>query len=423
MQSPFQATLSNVRRMSIELLDDIFNDRRLAQFVREEALMTVLEEIVRRLADPLLMQARAEEKQNKGEVTNEYYLEFKMLEAITHRILMNSDRTAMYVVLFRLLSQASSTAIPAQQETDYDVQRAAYQGLVLSCLWRVVKALDADLRKQFSGADGQRCERPAFGDMSKHPFIRAEAILRESHRFFVRVPDREWRKRKDESEYYNGDYPKRTVMTVIHSMARLMGGGGVVWRFCGLVLRDAISEHPDLEYAVAAAGARAAAATAAAGAGAQDSDPVLVKWANDVHRRMEQVSEAWAHLGTALEGVDERFGRPSPSQLITALRVAQAVGGEGGGDGDGDSSDSETLPAVAPAAHPRYYPQHVAGGPGSRAASPAAYGRGAAVRSPQMQAAVVAAAAGAAAGAAGGSSMSSQERLRVLRERIHGGGG
>ncbi|KAJ2825407.1 hypothetical protein FBU31_003726, partial [Coemansia sp. 'formosensis'] len=340
MVSPFQAMLINIRKLSLHLLLGIFDDRRLAQCVREDALMTVVEEMIRRLVDPLLKRDEDADgnKAARGSVPN-YEWATKSLNAIVVKILDKADRTTVYVVLIRLLQSSMAVPVPNPPQTDSDTQRVEFGDLAMRCLWRLTKPLEQELQVQFgdvvaSGATivPASVGNPEFGDIRKHPFIRIDPILRITHRFFEHVPDREWRKREDRNMWMFGDLPKRTVKTIGHmALCRLRG---LVWQFTGLILRDAITEHPGLIHPPPMS-------KFPEGSPAQDNDPALLHWLGDVHMKMSQVSETWAYLQSALSTFDESYARPTVSQLMAALRVAQAAT-----DDDDDSDDDSSSVTV-----------------------------------------------------------------------------
>ncbi|KAJ2737013.1 hypothetical protein IW152_000276 [Coemansia sp. BCRC 34962] len=477
MVSPFQAMLINIRKLSLHLLLGIFDDRRLAQCVREDALLTVVEEMIRRLVDPLLKRDEdADSKATRGSVPN-YEWATKSLNAIVVKILDKADRTTVYVVLIRLLQSSMAVPVPNPPPTDSDTQRVEFGDLAMRCLWRLTKPLEQELQLQFgdlvaSGATNVPASigNPEFGDIRKHPFIRIDPILRTMHRFFEHLPDREWRKREDRNMWMFGDLPKRTIKTIGHmALCRLRG---LVWQFTGLILHDVITEHPGLIHPPPLS-------KCPVGSPAQDSDPALLGWLGDVHTKMSQASETWAYLQSALGTFDESYSRPTVSQLMAALRVAQAAA-----DDDGDSDDDSSSVTVgglgtgAPLAYARdSRPGSVVSSSSplmqsrqplgmsavaaseraqspalaasralqgfaapNRAASPmysssvSATGGSSTVHSPsQIHASLgsrpvsgyaslppYTAGATSTASAAGAGGMSSQERLRALRERIHG---
>ncbi|KAJ1659507.1 hypothetical protein GGF38_004066, partial [Coemansia sp. RSA 25] len=218
MVSPFQAMLINIRKLSLHLLLGIFDDRRLAQCVREGALLTVVEEMIRRLVDPLLKRDEDADGSQaaRGSAPN-YEWATKSLNAIVVKILDKADRTTVYVVLIRLLQSSMAVPVPNPPQTDSDTQRVEFGDLAMRCLWRLTKPLEQELQVQFgevlaSGATTVPASigNPEFGDVRKHPFIRIDPILRATHRFFEHVPDREWRKREDRNVWMFGDLPKRT---------------------------------------------------------------------------------------------------------------------------------------------------------------------------------------------------------------------
>ncbi|KAJ2873191.1 hypothetical protein GGH93_003409 [Coemansia aciculifera] len=477
MVSPFQAMLINIRKLSLHLLLGIFDDRRLAQCVREDALLTVVEEMIRRLVDPLLKRDEDADgnKAARGSVPN-YEWATKSLNAIVVKILDKADRTTVYVVLIRLLQSSMAVAVPNPPQTDSDTQRVEFGDLAMRCLWRLTKPLEQELQVQFgevvaSGASSVPASigNPEFGDIRKHPFIRIDPIMRITHRFFEHVPDREWRKREDRNVWMFGDLPKRTVKTIGHmALCRLRG---LVWQFTGLILRDVITEHPGLIHPPPMS-------KFPEGSPAQENDHALLHWLGDVHAKMSQASETWAYLQSALSTFDESYSRPTVAQLMAALRVAQAATDDD--DDSDDDSSSVTVGGLAPGAPPVHArdsrpssvisssspymqprqplgmvaageraqsPAHAASRTSqayaapNRAASPmysgsvSATGGGSAVHSPsQIHASLNSRPAsgyanlpsyttGAAStgSATGAGSMSSQERLRALRERIHGG--
>ncbi|KAJ2012160.1 hypothetical protein IWW57_006400, partial [Coemansia sp. S610] len=350
MVSPFQSMLINIRKLSLHLLLGIFDDRRLAQCVREDALLTVVEEMIRRLVDPLLKRDDdADSKVARGSVPN-YEWATKSLNAIVVKILDKADRTTVYVVLIRLLQSSMAVPVPNPPPTDSDTQRVEFGDLAMRCLWRLTKPLEQELQVQFgdlvaSGITNVPASvgSPEFGDIRKHPFIRIDPILRITHRFFEHVPDREWRKREDRSAWMFGDLPKRTVKTIGHmALCRLRG---LVWQFTGLILHDVITEHPGLIHPPPLS-------KFPEGSPAQDSDPAMLGWLSDVHTKMSQASETWAYLQSSLSTFDESYARPTVSQLMAALRVAQAAADDDG-DSDDDSS-SVTVGGLGAGAPPAY---------------------------------------------------------------------
>ncbi|KAJ2423881.1 hypothetical protein GGF41_002970, partial [Coemansia sp. RSA 2531] len=150
MVSPFQALLVNIRKLSLHLLLGIFDDRRLAQCVREEALLTVVEEMIRRLVDPLLKRDEDADgnKAARGSAPN-YEWATKSLNAIVVKILDKADRTTVYVVLIRLLQASMSVAVPNPPQTDSETQRVEFGDLAMRCLWRLTKPLEQELQIQF----------------------------------------------------------------------------------------------------------------------------------------------------------------------------------------------------------------------------------------------------------------------------------
>ncbi|KAJ2402360.1 hypothetical protein GGI10_005897, partial [Coemansia sp. RSA 2530] len=433
--------------------------------------------MIRRLVDPLLKRDDdADSKVARGSVPN-YEWATKSLNAIVVKILDKADRTTVYVVLIRLLQSSMAVPVPNPPPTDSDTQRVEFGDLAMRCLWRLTKPLEQELQVQFgdlvaSGITNVPASvgSPEFGDIRKHPFIRIDPILRITHRFFEHVPDREWRKREDRSAWMFGDLPKRTVKTIGHmALCRLRG---LVWQFTGLILHDVITEHPGLIHPPPLS-------KFPEGSPAQDSDPAMLGWLSDVHTKMSQASETWAYLQSSLSTFDESYARPTVSQLMAALRVAQAAADDDG-DSDDDSS-SVTVGGLGAGAPPAYARDSRPGSvvssssplmqarqplgmsavaAGERAQSPAlaasrtlqgyaapnraaspmysssvsATGGGSAVHSPsQIHASLgsrpvsgyanmpsYTAGAASTASAAGAGGMSSQERLRALRERIHG---
>ncbi|KAJ2909127.1 hypothetical protein GGI21_002193 [Coemansia aciculifera] len=342
MVSPFQAMLSNIRKLSLHLLLGIFDDRRLAQCVREDALLTVVEEMIRRLVDPLLkrdVDDDGDQGARGSSAPPNFEWATKSLNGIVVKILDKADRTTVYVVLIRLLQSSMAVAVPNPPQTDSDTQRVEVGDLAMRCLWRLTKPLEQELQVQFGeiassgvGIVPANIGNPEFGDLRKHPFIRIDSIMRITHRFFEHVPDREWRKREDRNVWMFGDLPKRTVKTIGHmALCRLRSH---LWQFTGLILRDGITEHPGLIQPPPLS-------KFPEGSPAQDSDPALLSWLDDVHHKMSQVSETWAYLESSLSTFDERYAKPTVSQLMAALRVAQAAN-----DGDGDSDDDDDSSSI-----------------------------------------------------------------------------
>ncbi|KAJ2889950.1 hypothetical protein IWW38_004401, partial [Coemansia aciculifera] len=152
MVSPFQAMLSNIRKLSLHLLLGIFDDRRLAQCVREDALLTVVEEMIRRLVDPLLkrdVDDDGDQGARGSSAPPNFEWATKSLNGIVVKILDKADRTTVYVVLIRLLQSSMAVAVPNPPQTDSDTQRVEVGDLAMRCLWRLTKPLEQELQVQF----------------------------------------------------------------------------------------------------------------------------------------------------------------------------------------------------------------------------------------------------------------------------------
>ncbi|KAJ1956902.1 hypothetical protein GGI12_005183, partial [Dipsacomyces acuminosporus] len=340
MQSPIQVTLGRIRKTTLGLLIDIFSDPRLALWVSQDAMQTLLEELIRRLVDPMLKQSSRLRGSapgagaGRGMIANAEQLS-KAINTIVIKILDKADRTTVYVSLIQMLESSLAEPAPNPPQSDADVVRMDFGDMVMRCLWRLTKPLPMELQAQFarvveSGAASVPADiaNPRFGDPRYHQQIRIDPVLRMAHRFFVHVPDREWRKREDRDKWMYGDLPKRTVKTITHSFITVLRG--LIWQFTGLIIRDVMEEHPGL---------LSAPPPAASSSSAQqlESDPALTSWVDDSHAKLVRASETWSYLHTTLEMADPRISKPTASQFMAAMHIAQTAREDDASDDEQDA--------------------------------------------------------------------------------------
>ncbi|KAJ1837495.1 hypothetical protein LPJ57_011408, partial [Coemansia sp. RSA 486] len=239
MQSPFQSTLNLIRRSALEVLIQVFSNIYFAMWIRLDAVQTLIEELVYRAVDPMLKPSRSASGARVGNSAIPDSLGLsKAVNSILVRIIDYADRTTVYVALIRLFESAMAEPAPNPPQTDNDIMRMEFGDMVQKCLWRLTKVLPDDLKRQFSRYVDQdsvvelprEVVDPEFGNPLVHPAIRVHHILRMTHRFFVRVPDREWRKRSDKDAWMFGDLPRRTVKTIHHTIISYLGIYS--WQFC-----------------------------------------------------------------------------------------------------------------------------------------------------------------------------------------------
>ncbi|KAJ2704078.1 hypothetical protein FB645_003553 [Coemansia sp. IMI 203386] len=316
MQSPFQSTLNLIRRSALEVLIQVFGNIYFAMWIRLDAIQTLIEELVYRAVDPMLKPSRSASGARVGNSAIPDSLGLsKAVNSILVRIIDYADRTTVYVALIRLFESAMAEPAPNPPQTDNDIMRMEFGDMVQKCLWRLTKVLPDDLKRQFSryvDQDGvvelpREVVDPEFGNPLVHPAIRVHHILRMTHRFFVRVPDREWRKRSDKDAWMFGDLPRRTVKTIHHTIISYLGIYS--WQFCGLIIRDVMEADNTL--------IRPAPSMAS-----NVNDPAMIQWAQDTHGKLVRASETWGYVHTCLEADEYNGGVPTVAQLLVAMNVA-----------------------------------------------------------------------------------------------------
>ncbi|KAJ2143939.1 hypothetical protein GGH15_000794 [Coemansia sp. RSA 562] len=320
-----EPALHRIRRDAVGLLLDIFTERRLALWVPQPAIQTLLQELVQRLVDPLLSPtSRARDAEAALPSGAQLH---KAINGVMVKILERADRTAVLVALVNLLDVATHAPVPNPPESVGDILRADMGDIVMRCLWRLSKNLPEDLRVQFGDyaaadvvPDHAAC--PRFGDPSRCQTIRIDAILLATHRFFRHTPNSEWHKRENKEKWTSGDLPKRTVKTISHTFAIELHG--LAWQFVGLVVREVMREQPSLLTQPPTSDLRVAA------------------WADEMHLKLSGASEAWEYLARALQTAGGEHDRPTPSQMLAAFHAAQA-------DESDDDPVADTMSVRSPA--------------------------------------------------------------------------
>ncbi|KAJ2343116.1 hypothetical protein GGF43_005776, partial [Coemansia sp. RSA 2618] len=409
VDAALEPTLHRIRRDAVGLLLDIFSERRLALWVPQPAIQTLLQELVQRLVDPQLApnsRAPADAALPAGVQLH------KAVNSVMVKMLERADRTAVLVSLVNLLDAATHTPVPKPPQSTDDILRVDMGDIVMRCLWRLSKHMPEDLHAQFgdavaAGVAPPHIACPRFGDPSRSHAIRIDAILLATHRFFRHTPNSEWRKREDQERWTHGDLPKRTVKTISHTFAISLHG--LAWQFAGLVVREVMRENPALLTLPPAS----------------ESDARVAAWADEMHLKLSGASEAWEYLARALQNGtgQERPGqdRPTPTQMLAVFRAAQA-----------DDADDDPVPDVAVGRSPA-----LSGSTPSSSARPesrmsASYSpqqqpprslyqqspMAERARSPALGDTAFTSSAPRPAAAASGSSF---DRLKALRERIGGG--
>ncbi|KAJ2888463.1 hypothetical protein FB639_000626 [Coemansia asiatica] len=317
MQSPFQVTLNYIRKSTLSVLAEVFSNFYFAMWVRLDAIQTVIDELVHRAVDPLLKpDSTASSGRLAGNIAiPDVHSLSKAINRILVKIIDNADRTTVYVALIRLFESAMAEPAPNPPQSDEDIERMEFGDMVQKCLWRLTKILPNDLERQFGRyiEQGNSVELPRevvdpeFGNPLAHPAIRPHHILRMTHRFFARVPDREWRKRSNKDVWMFGDLPRRTVKTIHHTIISYLGTYS--WQFCGLIIRDVMETGNTL-------------IRPAPSITGNVDDPAMRGWADDTHRTLIRASETWAYVHTCLDTEETNYGCPTVAQLLIAMNVA-----------------------------------------------------------------------------------------------------
>ncbi|KAJ2711741.1 hypothetical protein H4R19_003100 [Coemansia spiralis] len=310
--SAMEASRARIRKATVGLLIDIFGDARLAPSAPQAAVQVVLDELMQRLADPLLSASqRSGDDHPQGAIPNGEQL-VKAVNALILKILDRADRTAVFVSLIRILDAAIRDPVPFPPQTDDQIMRGAMADVIMKCLWRISKDLMNEIKAQF----GRHLESnapipdhvayPKTDDAAPTHVIRVDAVLRVSEQFFVHIPGTEWRRREDRAKWMFGDLPKRTVKTISHSLAVVLRSH--VWQFAGPLVSEAMRHHPGL--------------LALPTAYQQQQDAQLAAWAADASARLARVSETWEYLCRALQSVGEPQDRPAPALMLALARGA-----------------------------------------------------------------------------------------------------
>ncbi|KAJ1736301.1 hypothetical protein LPJ61_000085 [Coemansia biformis] len=308
--SPLEALRARMRKATVGLLIGIFSDARLAPWVPQVAVQVVLDELMQRLADPLLCANQWSPDHSHDGIPNGDQL-VKAVNSLMLKILDRADRTAVYVSLIRILDAGNRDPVPATPQTDDQIVRSTVVDVVMKCLWRISKYLTEEVQAQFgphlaSGAPvPEHVASPAIGDSALSHAIHVDAVLRVSEQFFVHIPGSVWRRCADRQHWMFGDLPRRTVKTISHSLAVVLRGH--IWQFAGPLVGEAMRQRPGmlaLPYV------------------AQQQEPQLAAWADDAHAKMARASETWEYLCRALQSVGEPQDRPTPSQMLALVRSA-----------------------------------------------------------------------------------------------------
>ncbi|KAJ2163191.1 hypothetical protein GGF46_000121 [Coemansia sp. RSA 552] len=348
-QSPFQTTLGRIRKSAVNLLLDVFGEKNLALWVPQAPLQDLIEELVQRLADPLLSpHSRARDEDMESVIPNSDQL-FKAINHSMMRILDNADRTAVHVSLIHLLDRLARVAVPNPPQSNSDILRVDMGDIVMRCLWRISKHLADDLRAQFSDATQtgastvpDNIAAPSLGNVSRNWAVRVDSILFSTHEFFSHIPNSEWRRREDKERWAFGDLPKRTVKTISHSFVLVLGS--LVWQFAGPIVRDVMEGKPGM---LPPPPPLPATADTESGRLQLDANPMVSRWAEDINTKLTRESEAWEYLVHAhREIVSGKPERPAAWQILTAYRASQTVVDEGNGS-DGVASDTRSPVGLA----------------------------------------------------------------------------
>ncbi|ORX65235.1 ARM repeat-containing protein [Linderina pennispora] len=284
-----QSTLHRIRKLTNNVLLELFSDPRLALAVPQSTLSTLLEELIRRIVDPAL---------KSGEPGASHFRDREQLFKGSMRL---SSR-----FWTRLTAPAFSRSVwPTrhQQVLTWIVQN--FGDMTMKCLWRLSKSLPSDTERQFGPFAGTTLPlnigRPPFGDPRRHPSLRLEPIIRAAHRHFVVIPESEWYKREDKSKWLHGDMPKRTVKTITHTLITVIRRN--IWQFTGLLIKD------HAPYA------------------GSDDDPHLVSWVEETSAQLAQLSDMWSSISNVLRQIEPGSELPTMSQLVKALTVANEASG------------------------------------------------------------------------------------------------
>ncbi|KAJ1941136.1 hypothetical protein FBU59_003588, partial [Linderina macrospora] len=171
ISSPFQTTLHRIRKLTNNVLLELFSDPRLALAVPQGTLNTLLEELIRRIVDPAL---------KAGDPGMSHFRDrdqlFKGLNALIVKILDRADRTGVFVSLIQLMTSSLSERVPNPPPPGVDMDRQNFGDMTMKCLWRLSKSLPTEAKSQFARYSDTtmtlKVGRPAFGDPRRHPSLR-----------------------------------------------------------------------------------------------------------------------------------------------------------------------------------------------------------------------------------------------------------
>ncbi|KAJ1674503.1 hypothetical protein EV182_003147 [Spiromyces aspiralis] len=286
--SPLHATLNRLRKATVGTLIDVFKgDSRLGKHANEESVSQVLDELLRRLVDPVLTESTTSD----APLIEDALQLTKAMNSLVMRILENADRTTVYCTLVGMLENAMAMRIPTEGQTPTQRHHAKYGDLVMRCLWRISKHLRDEVTK------------------SPKPALRYGELLPLTHRFFARLPDSEWRQREERKCLY-GDLPKRTIKTINHAIATGLGGGDI-WDYMSGVAAMVCAEDPSVLRRLGQLGQQRATRALS------DSD-----WAGEVHDVLSESSETYAYIRHVLQ---DKFS-PSVGQVEGILAGVSGLG-------------------------------------------------------------------------------------------------
>ncbi|KAJ1918536.1 hypothetical protein H4219_002550 [Mycoemilia scoparia] len=273
--SPMRQTLARLRKATIATLIDVFVDKSLAESAGSEAVSQVLDELLRRLVDPVLNDS----KEGDSPLIDDAAQLSQAMNSLVMRILENADRTIVYKNLIPMLESAMSVRLPLKGLSSQQHYQAKYGDLVMRCLWRISKNLKDEIIK-------------------KPENLKYDQILPLTHRFFVRLPDSEWRQREDKFMY--GDLPKRTIKTINHAIAT--GLGPRIWDEMGTLVAEIGQENP-----------RALPLSQL-----HRQHPHDQAWAMNVHQIFTESSETYAYI----RHVTQDNQPPTPRQIEKIIETA-----------------------------------------------------------------------------------------------------
>ncbi|KAJ3225479.1 Cytoskeleton associated protein 5 [Clydaea vesicula] len=180
--------ISRLCKHLVNMLVQLFSNSKLAKLLSRELLHQCVKELINRLLDKNI-----DKIENSSQLT-------KAVNVLMVRILESCDRNDTFSVLLEILD--TSSQLLKDCRPDEISRQSKYVELVMKCLWKLTKIIP---------------------QLVQSKTLRINQLLLDVHNFLVSSPPNEWKRRATEKLIPQADMPLRTIKTILHEFATLLG--------------------------------------------------------------------------------------------------------------------------------------------------------------------------------------------------------